>query len=447
MSIAAVAPVRATPMQCYTCNSNRYIASSIGVALSNNGVSTTTFHDLPEETTAEIFSRLSIKDLIKSSSVNKAWYSLINNPSFISSQIRKAVNFCDDNAVLIIPPFISHQNYCSLISADTSRVIEKFDIPFVTKSGSLKLIAQVDGMLLLTDLHIDYASRELYLWNSFVRRHRVLVSSCFKRLLDDRDKSYYVVGMGYDKGTDDYKVIRIVYVQDGKGKQFGEVAPKVEVYSLRKNTWKKMGDSRVPRLVNEMGAYIDGRYYWVEMKQPGTEEFNKLKGNELKIMSYDFETQLFGEFNVPNRVPRLFGVIAPFKLMGFEGSLALCSLDPDCYNLVPPKYPFPIWLRRQRKGVGSWVLLATAVLKQYGHPLNITKTGTLIVESFQSQRPDETHIVSINFKSRISKDHGYGKHGGPDVSREVLAPSTVDTSFPQSLIMYEGGKSLLKYAK
>ena len=69
------------------CNQN------VNCSSSNNGVSTTTFHDLPEETTAEIFSRLSVKDLIKSSSVNKAWYSLINNPSFISSQIRKLLTF------------------------------------------------------------------------------------------------------------------------------------------------------------------------------------------------------------------------------------------------------------------------------------------------------------------------------------------------------------------
>ena len=87
--------------------------------------------------------------------------------------------------LLIIPPSTSLQKDCSLFSAETSStLIEKFDIPFETKTRTLKLIAQVHGMLLVTDLHTDYASRELYLWNPYVKRHRVLVSSCYKKHLD-----------------------------------------------------------------------------------------------------------------------------------------------------------------------------------------------------------------------------------------------------------------------
>lgn len=47
----------------------------------------------------------------------------------------------------------------------------------------------------------------------------------------------------------------------------------------------------------------------------------------------------------------------------------------------------------------------------------------------------------------IHKDHGFGKPGGPEVSRYIRTPSTVDTSFPQSLINDEGGKSLVKPSK
>ncbi|KAL8156826.1 F-box protein CPR1-like [Apium graveolens] len=410
-------------------------------------ISTTSLDDLPQETTAEILSRLPVKDLIRSTSVNKTWYSLINNPSFISSQITRSISNCRDNTVLIIPPFISQQNYCSLISADTSSVIEKFDIPFVTKSRSLKLIVEVHGLLLLTDLHIDYATRELYLWNPYVKKHRVLVSSCFTKLLDNRNKSYYIVGMGFDKISNDYKVVRIVYIGDDKGKQFGEVAPKVEVYSFRKSTWRKIKDPRVPRLANEEGAFVNGKYYWVEMKQPGTPEFNNMKSRELKIISFDFNTELFGEFKVPSAVPRLLGVIAPFKLMEYQGSLVLCTIDPDRCIADPPKYPYRAWMMSQENGVVSWTQCFYVELKEYGPPLNITKTGTLVTEAYRSEFGDVTSICSCNYRSKVIKDHGFGKHGGPEVSRHLLAPSTADTSFPESLIMYEGGKSLLKYGK
>lgn len=94
----------------------------------------------------------------------------------------------------------------------------------------------------------------------------------------------------------------------------------------------------------------------------------------------------------------------------------------------------------------SWRLHLNVVLREYGPHLNITKSGTLIVEVYRSEHADVTSIYSFNHRSRLRKDLGFGKHGGPEVSPTAFAPSTVGTSFPESLIMYEGGKSLLKYA-
>lgn len=125
-------------------------------------------------------------------------------------------------------------------------------------------------MLLLTDLHVDYSSRELFLWNPYVNRHRLLVSTCFKKLLDNRDGTYYFVGMGFDKLMNDYKIVRIVYVKDDKRKLLGEVAPKVEIFSLRKNTWRKIKNPGVPMIVHEDGTYVNGCYYWLEFKESGT---------------------------------------------------------------------------------------------------------------------------------------------------------------------------------
>lgn len=302
-------------------------------------------------------------------------------------------------------------------------------------------------MLLLTDLNAEHSSRDLYLWNPCVRRHRVLVSTCFKKRLADRDGSYYFVGMGFDKAGDDYKVVRIVYVKDREGRLFGEVAPKVEIFSLRKNTWRKMKEPRVPRLVYEHGIYFGGCYYWLELKQPGTEEAYTCCGNKLKIVWFDFETEVFGEFNVPHDVPRDLGKFSPHKLMQFEDSLALCVVDIGVLDKGGIRFPHRIWLMRQENGVVTWTLRFRALLKESGYPLGITKNGTLVIESIRSRDLDVTSIVSCNLKSMIYKDHGFGKARGPDTSEDVLEPSTVVTSFPESLVMYEGGKLLLKCAK
>ncbi|KAL8156806.1 hypothetical protein AgCh_001786 [Apium graveolens] len=406
-------------------------------------MSTTSFDDLPEGTVVEILLKLGVKDLIRSTSVSKTWYSLITNPSFTSSQIRKAVSCCNDNAILIIPPVTCQYNCCVLISADTSSFIEKFDIPFETKTQSLKLLADVHGLLLLTDLHTEYASKELYLWNPYVRRHRLLASSCFRKLLDDRNRSMGIVGMGFDKLTNDYKIVRIVFVKDDKKKLFGEVAPKVEIYSLRKNTWTKLKDPGVQRLVYDHGIYFNGCYYWLELNQPGTERANGCYGTKMRIMSFDFHTELFGLLKVPNDVPCNLGR-CPHKLMEVEDSLALCVIDAPHRDKGDTRFPFCIWLMRQENGVVTWTLRFRPLLQYFGSPLGITKNGTLIIESYRTNKLDETCIVSCNLKSMIHKVHGFGIIRNP---RTFLDISTLDASFPESLIMYEGGKLLLKYAK
>ncbi|KAL8156798.1 hypothetical protein AgCh_001778 [Apium graveolens] len=408
-------------------------------------MSTTSFNDLPQETAACILLRLSVKDLIRSTS-NKTWYSLITNPSFISDQIRNAISSCHDNALLIIPSLTSHQNYCSLISAHTSSVLAKFDIPFDTKTRSLKLVTQIHGMLLLTDMDVRQGSRQLYLWNPYVKRHRVLFSSCFKKYLDDADRTHCVTGMGFDKGTSDYKVVRIVYVGDKGQNLCGEVAPKVEVYSFRKNTWRRLKNHGVRRLVDGYGAYVDGSFYWVERMEPKS-IFTTLKSKNLRILSFDFESEVFEEVRLPVGVPDCLGTITPFQLMEFEGLLAFCVLDTFDSSDEDLTYPYCMWLMRQENGVRSWTLRFRTVLKEGGTPVNITKNGTLVIEIFRMGSPDITNLVSYNLKSMIRKYHGYGKPGGQEVINSALSHSTVDTSFPESLIMFEGGKSLVKSAK
>lgn len=44
------------------------------------------------------------------------------------------------------------------------------------------------------------------------------------------------------------------------------------------------------------------------------------------------------------------------------------------------------------------------------------------------------------------QDLGYCKRGGVEVSGSLVAPCSVDTSFAESLVMFEGGKPLLEYA-
>nr|XP_017225327.1 PREDICTED: F-box/kelch-repeat protein At3g23880-like [Daucus carota subsp. sativus] len=417
-------------------------------------MSAISFDDLPPETIIEILLRLPVKDLVRSTSVNKTWYSLINDPSFISSQISRSICHSHDNALLIIPPSTSRQKDNSLFSADTSStLIEKFDIPFETKTRTLKLIAQVHGMLLVTDLHTDYASRELYLWNPYVKRHRVLVSSCYKKHLDNLETTCALVGMGFDKVMNDYKHYkensirqRIIYVEDDQGELLGDVAPKVEIFSLTENVWRKIKNPGVPRLDIEDGVFVDGCYYWLERNYAIVDDTSTCHVHKLRIMSFDFHSELFGEFNLPDGLSQILARNPINTLMQFEDSLALCVLDEQL-NKEESCSPYCIWLMRQENGIITWTLRFRYVPEECGYPLAVTKNRTLVIESFSSENLGVASIVFCN-QSMIHQDHGFGECMGPvEISTSVFKLSTVDTSFRESLILYEGGKSLLKYAK
>lgn len=79
--------------------------------------------------------------------------------------------------------------------------------------------------------------------------------------------------------------------------------------------------------------------------------------------------------------------------------------------------------------------------------MNITKSGTLILESYPLGILEVSRVLSCNLNTMQYKDHGFCKRGGEEVSQFLVAPCVVDTSFTESLVMFDGGKSLLKYAQ
>lgn len=224
--------------------------------------------------------------------------------------------------MFIIPPYLCLDKPCSYVSAETSKLIKNYELPFNTKSGGLHIVGSVDGLMLLTDSHMFYNSRDLYPWNTCIKSHRVLVSSCFKDLVDNRSRSYCIVGLGFSRRSDDYRVFRVVYDVVKMN------CPKVEVYSLRKQTWKKIKDPVVPRVGSGDGVYVNGSFYWLEVKKPSTQDmWCPFDSKDLWMLSFDFDTELFGEVKFPKDVSNCLGVDAIFKLMKFEGSLALCVFN------------------------------------------------------------------------------------------------------------------------
>ncbi|XP_074332950.1 putative F-box protein At1g47730 [Apium graveolens] len=394
------------------------------------GESNTSFNDLPEEMAAFIFTKLPVKYLIRSTSVSKTWYSLIINPNFISSQITHSLSSCDQNAVLIIPTHLSHRNYCTLVSAETGYVFDKYEIPFTTKSGTLKFVDSVNGLVCVNDLR---SSNTLYLWNPCLRKYKCIESTCFSAdLFLDSGKRSSVIGLGFHERTNDYRVIRIVSCVDNKNVLVSKVVPKVEVFSLRMNEWREIQNPIGPRLsLFKFRKTVNSIMYGLSSSHP--EKYS----DEVGILSFDFNNEVFGQLKLPDDVRYCLGEIACFNLMKFEGSLCVCVFN-KCVGGDINTHPFCIWLMRNEDGIISWTKRFNVVLDQFGFPCQLTKSGALIMISLTNS--PVRSVISCNLKNLQCKYLGFDN----SLDFKIKLPATVDTSFIESLVMHAGGDILLE---
>ncbi|XP_074332946.1 F-box protein At5g49610-like [Apium graveolens] len=398
-------------------------------APSSNADHTTTFNDLPAAMLVNIFTRLPVKTLIRSTSVCKTWYSNITKPTFISAHIQHSLSCSNQNAVLFVPNNIMRHKYCSLVSADTGNVLEKYKIPFKTKNGSLQLCGCLNGLLCLNaieeDPNVDVEYQDLYLWNPRVRKYRSLFSSCFKK----RGFCLYALGMGVYEPTFDTRIVRIVYPADDGGYACRKVPPKAEIYSLKRNTWRRIKDPGVPLLGYHSGITVgNNMVYWLNTRM--SRDFNE----QAWLLSFDFNTEMFGSIKLPDEVRYCLGVKANFNLLKFEGKLAVFVLNERKETNGTISQPCGIWLMSHEEGKISWNLIFKIVLKEHMWPLNVSRGGTLLQVSYASSNR------SLFFCNLVSEDLQQSK---PLVTEPG---GFVEAHFMESLLLLEGKDELLKSA-
>lgn len=416
--------------------------------MSRNSQRATSFDDLPHELAFYIFVRVPVKTLIRSSAVSKTWYSLVKSPDFVSAHITRSISSCNKDAVLIIPFNISdQQKYCSLISADTGLLFDKYEIPFTTMTHSLKLVGSVHGLVCFTD---DYISRpydddyrftfpevfrqpdhqNLFMWNPSVRKYKCIVSSCFKKRYAYQVRYCCALGFGFHEPSNDYRVVRIMYFNDHRGNQFGKLTPRVEVFSLRMNKWRPWREIKnrvVPRVASKIGTTVGSTVYWLKERRSMSEG--------VRILSFDFNSEVFRQIKLPDDVCYSLGEVVNFQLMKFEGSLSVCVCKRGAELNGMLHQPCYIWLISREDGIVSFTMRFTFVLEKVGHPLNITKDGALLMASLSPG--STTSVLSCDLKSVHYKYLEIYKSIGN------AQPPNVDTFFIESL----GGDELLTSVK
>ncbi|XP_059653428.1 F-box/kelch-repeat protein At3g06240-like [Cornus florida] len=175
----------------------------------------------------------------------------------------------------------------------------------------------------------------LYLWNPSIRKFVVLPRpriTCSSHGFD----YYRVLGFGFDSTTNDYKVVRIVYISGGT---------EVDIYSLKEGDWRRISVSGpVPRIdCDPSHAYVNGTIHWV----------TRGRNCHNFIVLFNLGTKVFSQMELPTSLQRSIAQIGQprsLSLAVFQDSL--CVFQSDSYNRKAS-----IWMMKEYCVVESWTNL------------------------------------------------------------------------------------------
>ncbi|XP_059650938.1 F-box protein At3g07870-like [Cornus florida] len=249
---------------------------------------------LPRDVFIDVLTRLPIRTLVRCACVCKSWYSLLTNPNFITTHLNADNN---DNLLLIRRRSGDDGNvvHYSLLLCKNEMFCDyaELELPLKTHSDPfLRIIGCCNGLVCLyNDLH--NSQEELYLWNPSIQNTLALppLQNLQVKFRSDNLVNHSI-GFGFDSVTDDYKVVRIVYLN---GPSSFRTPPEIGIFSLSTGTWRNISHLGLPYTIYERApqAYLNGAAHWLA--------WDWRRRSNL-IVSFHMGDEVFGEIMVPSSI-------------------------------------------------------------------------------------------------------------------------------------------------
>ncbi|CAM8986094.1 unnamed protein product [Rhodiola kirilowii] len=255
---------------------------------------------LPLEIFSDILSRLRPKELLRFKTVSKAWFSLISDPNFVKQHFRKSAV---DRRLKIVAKIASGRKYGfvpikSLLSVENETRVSEYEEVDICCPKS-RIVGSCNGLICLTA-----GDSEIFVLNPSIRKLRKLPTSGIRERLGSLCHRGVIYGFGYDEVNDDYNVVMMVSAIG-----IGYHTREVEVYSMRSNRWKRVGDFPYgPH--HEAGLSVCGALVWPAMSTTTASTQSVVCGVpvlniEWKIVGLDLESGSYRDIPQPEGVQSL----------------------------------------------------------------------------------------------------------------------------------------------
>ncbi|KAI5661939.1 hypothetical protein M9H77_21262 [Catharanthus roseus] len=324
---------------------------------------------LPQELVTHILTRVPAKSLMRFRCVSKSWKSLISSPHFVSMHTHEAFlskpptpaprfllrHYCKGQKVEI---YSLHQNNETF---DVEEEEIKISFPFRGLARFyFRIVGYCNGLLCLSDDLFGY-SNLLMLWNPVIRRKLILPLP--RAIFDNLGPYMFMLGFGYDAKNNDFKVVRVAYVQ---GDYEYNVPPIVEIFCLSTGNWKEISTNLPHNLVIEQfwaQAFVQGKVHWVAYKR----SVGRISERENLIMAFDIAHEVFEDILLPKPLINE----SPINISAgvYEEKLAVFQYDK----------------RFKTKICSIWVMEEYGVRKSWKKLFNIDVDGLGIIFGFKKE--------------------------------------------------------------
>ncbi|KAF2312444.1 hypothetical protein GH714_034694 [Hevea brasiliensis] len=229
-------------------------------------------------------------------SVSKQWRATIDDPDFIKRQINHSIKTSTNNTLFIKEEY-GQQFFDYDFDCSGSCVSMEFrDLPNSSLTHSVSLVGSSNGLICLRNESND----DILIVNPSTRKHRWMPGllplkfhSCVNLTWDGTGFRGSGYGFGYDRVSDDYKIVRIAQVHNPANDGFLES----EVLICKVKT-KIVRAVKIPFVVptsHRMAVLVNEALHWIAFR------YDDPRVSDV-IVVYDLVTDEFREFPLPELV-------------------------------------------------------------------------------------------------------------------------------------------------